>query len=35
MWLISWRFIEGEEDKLRRAFGQAFHAYEKETRRWL
>ena len=35
MWLISWRFIEGEEDKLRQAFGQAFHAYEKETRRWL
>lgn len=35
MWLISWRFIEGEEAKLRHAFGQAFHAYEKETRRWL
>ncbi len=35
MWLISWRFIEGEEDKLRRAFGKAFQEYEKETRRWL
>ncbi|MCV2893988.1 methyltransferase family protein [Lentibacter sp. XHP0401] len=35
MWLVSWRFIEGEEDKLRKAFPKAFHEYEKETRRWL
>jgi protein-S-isoprenylcysteine O-methyltransferase Ste14 len=35
MWLISWRFIEGEEEALRQRFGAAFQAYEKETRRWL
>jgi len=35
MWLISWRFIEGEEEALRQSFGTAFQAYEKETRRWL
>ncbi|WP_298806090.1 isoprenylcysteine carboxylmethyltransferase family protein [uncultured Lentibacter sp.] len=35
MWLISWRFIEGEEARLRRAFGPMFRAYEQQTRRWL
>lgn len=35
MWLISWRFIEGEEAVLRAEFGKEFTSYERETRRWL
>lgn len=35
MWLISWRFIEGEEERLHDAFGAEFDAYRRETRRWL
>lgn len=35
MWLISWRFIEGEEERLQGEFGPQFDAYRRETRRWL
>lgn len=35
MWLISWRFIEGEEEMLKRFFGKEYEAYMRETRRWL
>ena len=35
MVILTQRFILGEEDRLRRAFGPAFEAYARATRRWL
>ena len=34
-WLITQRFILGEEARLRAAFGPAFAAWAARTRRWL
>lgn len=33
--LIDARFIAGEEDRCRKAFGAAFDAYKARTRRWI
>lgn len=33
--VLTQRFIEGEEDRLRASFGNAFEEYSKKTRRWL
>ena len=35
MVILTQRFILGEEDRLRRAFGPAFEEYARATRRWL
>ena len=35
MWLIRKRFIEGEEARLRAAFGDAFDGWAAKVRRWL
>ena len=34
-WIISRRFIQPEEDRLREAFGPAFDAYAERVRRWI
>jgi protein-S-isoprenylcysteine O-methyltransferase Ste14 len=35
VWVIEKGFIEGEENRLRRKFGQSFVTYEGKTRRWV
>lgn len=35
MWLISNRFIKGEEDRIAAIFGEEFVAYCAQTRRWI
>lgn len=35
LWLIDQRFVRGEEARLRDAFGDAFEAYARRTRRWI
>lgn len=35
LWMIDRRFVRGEEARLRAAFGEAFDAYSKRTRRWI
>ncbi len=35
MWILDRRFIRGEEERLRTAFGAAFEAYAEKTRRWI
>jgi protein-S-isoprenylcysteine O-methyltransferase Ste14 len=35
LWVISARFINGEEAEIRAAFGQEFEDYCKQTRRWV
>ncbi|MEL6208744.1 MAG: isoprenylcysteine carboxylmethyltransferase family protein [Pseudomonadota bacterium] len=35
IWLITDRFILGEEERLRTAFGPSFEAWTRTTRRWI
>lgn len=35
VWIIEKRFIEPEEDRMRRAFRAEFAKYEREVRRWV
>jgi protein-S-isoprenylcysteine O-methyltransferase Ste14 len=35
VWLLRRRFIDGEEARMRAAFGAEFDAYCRRTRRWL
>ena len=35
MWIIAYRFIRAEEDRLKEGFGDAFVAYCDTTRRWM
>lgn len=35
VWVLRRRFIDPEEERLRVAFGDAFDAYARHTRRWL
>ncbi len=35
MWLVTHRFIRGEEARLRERFGEAFDRYAARVRRWI
>ena len=35
VWIIEKRFIESEEDRMRRAFRTEFARYERKVRRWV
>lgn len=34
-WVLSVRFIRGEEEDLRRLFGEQYDAYQRRVRRWV